>query len=129
MGPSRIRYTASLVVGLLLVVLLASTPASGQMRRFGSQGHATCASIASAFLTPNTLESLADIVPELQTGDLSSVASWADSVKVAPYGWSARLHYINVPNRVCTYDRARDCATYTPRGGIAQPLACLDGGQ
>lgn len=42
--------------------------------------------------------------------------------------WSARLHFVNVADGTCSYNRSRDCPTYTPASkAFTQPLACLDG--
>jgi hypothetical protein len=70
-------------------------------------GHALVADLAEQRLRPATREAaLALLAP----GDrsLASIASWPDGLrKQAEFGWTASLHYVNMPD--CMYDAARDC--------------------
>jgi len=76
---------------------------------WGKEGHALVASIAQSFLGSNATSSCKTLLPDV-SGDLSQIASWADSVDhTAAYSWSAVLHYINTPDWDCNYNRSRDC--------------------
>lgn len=42
------------------------------------------------------------LLPSYAGGNLSSLCSWADGVKLR-YPWSAPLHYIDTPDHLCSY--------------------------
>uniref|UniRef100_A0A0E0BWF5 Aspergillus nuclease S1 n=1 Tax=Oryza meridionalis TaxID=40149 RepID=A0A0E0BWF5_9ORYZ len=48
------------------------------------------------------------LLPSYAGGNLSSLCSWADGVKLR-YPWSAPLHYIDTPDHLCSYTYDRDC--------------------
>lgn len=43
-----------------------------------------------------------ELLPSGAGGNLSSLCSWADKVRFR-YHWSAPLHFIDVPDNVCSY--------------------------
>jgi len=61
-------------------------------------------------------------------GDMELAAKWPDTIK-DQYQWTSSLHYVNVPDGECTYNRTRDCPTYAPKTNptVRIPLACVDG--
>lgn len=87
-------------------LLLLSFPAF--IYAWGADGHRVIGSIANKYLSKiasNQVESL------LGTSDLSTVATWADSVKhTSAYRWSSKLHFINTPDWECGFSPVSDCA-------------------
>eukprot|EP00475_Leptophrys_vorax_P003639 TRINITY_DN1213_c0_g1_i1.p2 TRINITY_DN1213_c0_g1~~TRINITY_DN1213_c0_g1_i1.p2 ORF type:complete len:289 (-),score=102.57 TRINITY_DN1213_c0_g1_i1:1184-2050(-) len=74
---------------------------------WGSDGHKITASIAQKYLSSDAL----NLVQDLISADLSTVATWADSVKgEAAYRWSAILHYVDTPDWECGFTYSTDCA-------------------
>lgn len=78
------------------------------------------AAVAQGFLSPSATQGIANLLPE-SNGDMSQVASWADSVARNMYPWSPPLHYVNTPDWTCNYDRKRDCSANGVQG------FCVDG--
>jgi hypothetical protein len=73
---------------------------------WGNVGHTIVGSIAQQYLS-TTAQSM---VSQLISGDLSTVATWADNVKhTSAYAWSAGLHYIDTPDWECGFTPSTDC--------------------
>ncbi|KAG6405591.1 hypothetical protein SASPL_133182 [Salvia splendens] len=72
-----------------------------------------------ARLTKPALAALQKLLPI--NGDFGALCPWADTVKFR-YRWSSSLHFINTPERLCSYSYARDCKD---RGGVNGN--CLEG--
>ncbi|CAF0932496.1 unnamed protein product [Adineta ricciae] len=92
---------------------------------WGAVGHSIIARLAQDQLDNATADWLQSLVPWHFRGNLSAMASWADSIiheNSNPTGfinwkWSKALHYINVPDGSCIYQVDRDCENNT----------CIDG--
>lgn len=90
----------------MLIPLLASLILC--VSSWGPIGHQTVAYIAEQNLTREATLRIADILGPNES--LVSVATWADEVRTLPsFKWSEPLHFINTPDWVCNYERARDC--------------------
>ena len=84
---------------------------------WGPVGHSTVARLAQSQLTNSTAHWIQCLIPWHLNGNLSALASWADSIlypdtNPTGYGnwqWSRALHYLNVPDWNCEYRPARDC--------------------
>eukprot|EP00455_Lapot_gusevi_P042699 TRINITY_DN50_c0_g1_i2.p1 TRINITY_DN50_c0_g1~~TRINITY_DN50_c0_g1_i2.p1 ORF type:complete len:282 (+),score=115.94 TRINITY_DN50_c0_g1_i2:88-933(+) len=75
---------------------------------WGPAGHQLVAGIAQSLLGAGATKTVNLLLPDNQ-GNMTQVASWADQVR-SQYPWSAPLHYIDTPDRNCTYVASRDCA-------------------
>ena len=77
----------------MYLTFLAST-----VHAWGNDGHQIIAQIAQTRLSSTAQKRITDI---LGGSNMSSVATWADSVRKTPeWSWSAPLHFINVPDRL-----------------------------
>lgn len=75
---------------------------------WGVDGHTVICTIAQSRLSESAKEAVKKLLPEYAEGEFGSVCSWADRVKFR-YHWSSPLHYINVPDSLCTFQYTRDC--------------------
>ena len=92
---------AQMFIPILLLTFVQSTFA------WGNDGHQIIATIAQARLTSTANSKITKL---LKGANMSSVATWADSVRKTPeWEWSAPLHFINVPDGDCTFSYTRDC--------------------
>ncbi|KAG5979984.1 hypothetical protein E4U55_004514 [Claviceps digitariae] len=93
-----------------LAVGLASTPAA---TAWGSLGHITTASLASHFVANSTEAFFKELLRSHDRDYLSSVASWADSVRYTKWGrFTKNFHFIDAhdnPPHSCSVDYQRDC--------------------
>ncbi|UJR32200.1 hypothetical protein I4U23_019665 [Adineta vaga] len=84
---------------------------------WGADGHSIIARLAESELTDSASKWIRSLVPWHFDGNLSAMASWADSIihqNSNPTGfdnwkWSKPLHYLNIPDWNCTYHVNRDC--------------------
>lgn len=90
------------LVSLLLVLLCSN------VHCWGTDGHTAVCKIAQSRLSDGANETVNRLLPDSAEGDLGSLCSWADHVKFH-YRWSSPLHYINVPDSLCTFQYNRDC--------------------
>ncbi|CAN5572911.1 S1/P1 nuclease [soil metagenome] len=93
----KLSYS-SLAVVLLVLVLPADLFA------WGREGHAIVAQIAESRLTPKAKAAVAELLGK-QT--MSSVSSWADSVR-KERDETSTWHYVDIPIEMAAYDPARD---------------------
>ena len=87
--------------------------------------------MSSAYLSAHTRAWMLWLLPaqgSKPAGDMELAAKWPDTIK-DQYHWTSSLHYVNVPDGECTYNRTRDCPTYAPKSNpsVRIPLACVDG--
>ena len=90
----------------------------GYVYSWGPIGHSIVARLAQNQLTNSTDQWIRSLIPWHVNGNLSALASWADSILYpdsnptgfANWQWSRVLHYLNVPDWTCAYDEQRDCA-------------------
>ncbi|KAG8382885.1 hypothetical protein BUALT_Bualt05G0125800 [Buddleja alternifolia] len=75
---------------------------------WGIDGHLIICKIAQPRLSTKARHAVSELLPAYANNDLSQVCSWADRVKFR-YHWSSPLHYIDTPDKLCTYDYKRDC--------------------
>ena len=101
----------------VLLVLLVACQTFVDVHGWGPVGHSIIVRLAQSQLegtAPNWIRSL---VPWHWDGNLSALASWSDDILYentnptgyANWQWSRPLHYINIPDRSCSYDVQRDC--------------------
>lgn len=84
---------------------------------WGSIGHALVARLAQSQLTSSANSWIKEYLPTESSGDLSTIASWPDSILYPdsdPYAyrqwqWSRELHFIDIPDWNCSYIPSRDC--------------------
>ncbi|XP_021753676.1 endonuclease 2 [Chenopodium quinoa] len=95
--------TMKLTLVFLFVALFCSN-----VHCWGIDGHASVCKIAQLRLSDGANEAVKQLLPDYAEGDLGSLCSWADHVKFR-YHWSSPLHYINVPDSLCTFLYNRDC--------------------
>lgn len=99
----RLTGTALL---LLLAVVVAALPSPSH--GWGVDGHLIICQIAQGRLSDTAAKAVNELLPSDASGNLSSLCSWADKVRFR-YHWSAPLHFIDVPDNVCSYSYDRDC--------------------
>ncbi|KAM3328425.1 Endonuclease 3 [Capsicum chinense] len=75
---------------------------------WGLDGHYSVCKIAQSRLSKAAAKAVEELLPHSANGDLASVCIWADRVKFR-YHWSSPLHYIDTPDKLCTYRYSRDC--------------------
>ncbi|OIW03579.1 hypothetical protein TanjilG_30999 [Lupinus angustifolius] len=95
-------YKFQLVAIVSLVLLLPST------QGWGKDGHAIVCKIAQSRLSDAAADAVKQLLPAYAQNDLSSVCSWADTVRFY-VRWSGPLHFADSPDKVCNYDFKRDC--------------------
>jgi len=95
------------------VFLLVS---SSSVYGWGFDGHALVARIAQTLLTDESATFVRDYLPSDVSGDMSLVASWADTILYPDtdpdylnWQWSKPLHYVNTKDWACVYNRQNDC--------------------
>ncbi|KAM3269561.1 endonuclease 2 [Capsicum chacoense] len=89
---------------------------------WGLDGHYSVCKIAQSRLTKAAAKAVEELLPHSANGDLASVCIWADRVKFR-YHWSSPLHYIDTPDKLCTYQYSRSHG-FKP---WKQPLAEMQG--
>ncbi|KAJ4403999.1 hypothetical protein N0V85_004956 [Neurospora sp. IMI 360204] len=105
---------------VLPVVLFQAATVSA----WGKLGHATVASVAQQYLTPNTVKQVQAILGDNSTTYMGNIASWADSFRYeAGNDWSAGLHYVNghdaPPPESCHLVFPEDCP---PEGCVVSAI-------
>ncbi|XP_052136970.1 endonuclease 2 isoform X1 [Oryza glaberrima] len=92
----------------LLLLLLFSSLFPAPSHAWGVHGHLIVCQIAQGRLSDAAAAAVRGLLPSYAGGNLSSLCSWADGVKLR-YPWSAPLHYIDTPDHLCSYTYDRDC--------------------
>uniref|UniRef100_A0A453DAE3 Aspergillus nuclease S1 n=1 Tax=Aegilops tauschii subsp. strangulata TaxID=200361 RepID=A0A453DAE3_AEGTS len=88
-------------------LVLASAPAA---RAWSTEGHMLTCQIAQDLLEPAAAQAVKNLLPEEAGGDLSAMCVWPDQVRHwYKYRWTSPLHFIDTPDKACTFDYARDC--------------------
>ncbi|XP_043687431.1 endonuclease 1-like [Telopea speciosissima] len=82
---------------------------------WSKEGHIMTCRIAQSLLDPAASEVISNLLPDYVNGDLSSLCTWADQIRILyKYRWTSPLHYINTPDEACSFDYSRDC--HNPKG-------------
>lgn len=69
----------------------------------------TC-QIAQEHLEPHAAEVVRQLLPDYADGNLSSLCTWPDQIRHwYKYRWTSSLHFIDTPDKACTFDYERDC--------------------
>ncbi|KAJ3413255.1 hypothetical protein HDV05_008241 [Chytridiales sp. JEL 0842] len=110
--------TLSTMKALFLPALIALLPSASAW--FAAQHHLT-GRIAQAFLHPETVQGLNELLSEFN-GNASAATTWADDVRATPeYAWSSNAHFVNAlvvprndtnatfPRPTCEVLLPRDC--------------------
>jgi len=97
-------------MGLLMAVIMALAGAA-QVAAFSADGHRIVAELAQRQLTPGARSAVDALLAGTTDASLADIATWPDEVRtLAPYAWSAPLHYVNFPRDAgCRYRARRDC--------------------
>ena len=76
---------------------------------WGTHGHAIVAEIAEQLLENNTRIRVHEI---LTNRSMAQVSDWADEFRHTHGGeWSGKLHFADLPDRQCKFEKNRDCPT------------------
>ena len=98
---------------MLTSTVLSLAICTASVVAWAPQGHTMVGSIAQSFLSPSSAALLAKAVPAFN-GDLSKMATWADTVKKSTaFSWSKNYHFSDTadsPPTACGYVDSRDCA-------------------
>ncbi|KAH7631288.1 S1/P1 nuclease [Sordaria sp. MPI-SDFR-AT-0083] len=91
---------------------------------WGKLGHATVASVAQQYLTPNTVKQVQAILGDKSTTYMGNIASWADSFRYEEgNAWSSGLHFVNghdaPPPESCHLILPEDCP---PEGCVVSAI-------
>ncbi|BFI32572.1 hypothetical protein AXG93_1544s1240 [Marchantia polymorpha subsp. ruderalis] len=110
---------AALVVYGVLVLAVAAPFASA----WNYDGHAIICNLARPLLTAAAAAKVDSLLNSEFPHNFSTLCTWGDEFQYLPqYSWSPPLHFINTPDKACTYDYTRDC-----RGMFGQPNMCASG--
>ncbi|KAK1780042.1 S1/P1 nuclease [Copromyces sp. CBS 386.78] len=106
---------------VIIPVVLAQ---AATVSAWGKLGHATVASVAQQYLTPNTVEQVQAMLGDNSTTYMGNIASWADSFRSeSGNGWSSGFHYVNghdaPPPESCDLILPEDCP---PEGCIVSAI-------
>ncbi|CAM8988125.1 unnamed protein product [Rhodiola kirilowii] len=102
-------YVFILTFGFLGLMLPAGTDA------WSKEGHIMTCQIAQSLLEPEAAEIVAKLLPDYANGDLSSLCTWPDQIRHwYKYRWTSPLHFIDTPDKACTFKYDRDC--HDPHG-------------
>ncbi|KAF5205021.1 Endonuclease [Thalictrum thalictroides] len=92
------------LVCFVLILALPNTEA------WSKEGHVMTCKIAQALLEPQAAEVVRNLLPDYSNGDLSALCTWPDQIRHwHKYQWTSSLHFIDTPDKACTYDYSRDC--------------------
>ena len=91
---------------------------------WGKLGHATVASVAQQYLTPNTVKQVQAILGDNTTTYMGNIASWADSFRYEGGNeWSTGFHFVNghdaPPPESCHLILPEDCP---PEGCVVSAI-------
>ncbi|KAK3398426.1 S1/P1 nuclease [Sordaria brevicollis] len=91
---------------------------------WGKLGHATVASVAQQYLTPNTVKQVQAILSDNSTTYMGNIASWADSFRYEGGNeWSTGFHFVNghdaPPPESCHLILPEDCP---PEGCVVSAI-------
>ncbi|KAL1531824.1 Endonuclease 2 [Salvia divinorum] len=89
---------------LAFAALMRCTSTNG----WGIDGHLITCRLAQPRLSKAAADAVSRLLPAYADNDLGSLCSWADRVKFR-YHWSSALHYIDTPDKLCSYQYTRDC--------------------
>jgi len=63
-------------------------------------------------LEPDAAHAVRNLLPEDVGGDLSALCVWPDQVRHwYKYRWTGPLHFIDTPDKACTFDYASNIIT------------------
>uniref|UniRef100_A0A1J3H088 Aspergillus nuclease S1 n=1 Tax=Noccaea caerulescens TaxID=107243 RepID=A0A1J3H088_NOCCA len=101
-------------MGLSLRLCIASVIVLTQLVHgalcWGKDGHYTVCKIAEGYFEEETVAAVKKLLPESAKGELASVCSWPDEIKIfSEWDWTSALHYVNTPDYRCNYEYCRDC--------------------
>ncbi|XP_020592427.1 endonuclease 1 [Phalaenopsis equestris] len=92
---------------LMVALLLAAAPPA---LSWSKEGHIMTCRIAQSLLHEAAAEAVQNLLPDYTKGDLSSLCVWPDQVRHwYKYRWTSPLHFIDTPDKACTFDYSRDC--------------------
>jgi len=85
---------------------------------WGCDGHRMTAAIAEKLLTTAATKQVQEILAYDKTTSMNEVACWPDEIRMeAAYRWSDSLHFVDIPDGVCSFKYARDCKDDTQEIG------------
>ncbi|KAF9587966.1 hypothetical protein IFM89_006291 [Coptis chinensis] len=94
-------------IALLVCFSLILAP---RAQAWSKEGHIMTCRIAQALLKPHAAEVVHNLLPDYADGDLSSLCTWPDQIRHwYKYQWTSSLHFIDTPDKACTFDYSRDC--------------------
>lgn len=92
---------------MLITVFTACSVALTQALRWGNHGHYITARLAYERLGSRAKQEVDKI---LDGWTIEDAATWPDTIRSLPeWTWTAQLHYVNTPDRLCNYNYYRDC--------------------
>uniref|UniRef100_A0A0D3G040 Aspergillus nuclease S1 n=1 Tax=Oryza barthii TaxID=65489 RepID=A0A0D3G040_9ORYZ len=89
------------------VLVLASAPVA---HSWSKEGHMLTCRIAQDLLEPAAAHAVRNLLTEEADGDLSALCVWPDQVRHwYKYRWTSPLHFIDTPDKACSFVYSRDC--------------------
>ncbi|KAM3285184.1 endonuclease 1 [Capsicum chacoense] len=77
---------------------------------WSKEGHMMTCRIAQNLLNHEAAHAVKMLLPEYVNGDLSALCVWPDQVRHwYKYRWTSPLHFIDTPDKACSFDYERDC--------------------
>ncbi|KAI5656984.1 hypothetical protein M9H77_25777 [Catharanthus roseus] len=80
------------------------------VQAWSKEGHIMTCQIAQGLLEPGAAHVVKMLLPEHVNGDLSALCVWPDQVRHwHKYSWTSSLHFIDTPDKACSFNYQRDC--------------------
>nr|ANW72271.1 bifunctional nuclease 1 [Tradescantia hirsutiflora] len=77
---------------------------------WSKEGHILTCRIAQDLLGPEATHAVTNLLPSNVDGDLSALCTWPDQIRYwYKFRWTSPLHFIDTPDKDCTFDYTRDC--------------------
>uniref|UniRef100_J3M1S7 Aspergillus nuclease S1 n=2 Tax=Oryza brachyantha TaxID=4533 RepID=J3M1S7_ORYBR len=107
MASERCSSSFVLAAAAAALFVLASAPAA---HCWSKEGHMLTCRIAQDLLEPAAAHAVRNLLPEEADGDLSAMCVWPDQVRHwYRYRWTSPLHFIDTPDKACSFVYSRDC--------------------
>lgn len=85
------------------------------VKAWSKEGHIMTCQIAQDLLEPEAAHAVRMLLPDYANGNLSSLCVWPDQIRHwYKYRWTSSLHFIDTPDKACSFDYQRDC--HDPNG-------------
>ncbi|XP_071706116.1 endonuclease 1 [Rutidosis leptorrhynchoides] len=103
----KLAILRSCFVFLLVFVLINGHI---DVQAWSKEGHVMTCQIAQELLAPDAAHAVQMLLPDYVNGNLSALCVWPDQIRHwYRYRWTSPLHFIDTPDKACSFDYSRDC--------------------